>query len=227
MAFGQLLSYLSTLHPAEELDFATLSKKTATLVRLSTNSRSSLLKLLSNEPIFENTRVTFPLMALEKQSRVGHVRGWVSCATTNNPRLDVAHHVRIYLNKTLPFRTGTAFFLAISKPHNPVTTATTFAKWTLDLMSKANIDTSKFTSHSTRSSVPANLSKLKTLSLDQILKRTDWSNVRTFKTFYNKQVAGAVAAASRGPTEMGAATGEEEEESDPVRADPLINFSST
>ena len=43
---------------------------------------------------------------------------------------------------------------------------------------------------------------------------------------FGTQCAGAVAVASRGPTEMGAATGEGEE-SDPVRADPLINFSST
>ena len=184
-----LLRYLCSLPPPEGLGLAMLSKNTATLIRLSTNARSSLLCLLSRQPIFEDNKITFPLIGLEKQSRLGHVRGWVSCAVTHNDSLNVAHHVRVYLQRTDKFLVDTdQLFLSISVPHKPVTTATTFAKWTLDLMASAGIDTNVFKTHSTRSAVPANL-RAKTLSLDQILKRTDWASDRTFNTFYCKQVA--------------------------------------
>ena len=45
-----LLDYLASLTPVENLDLSLLTKKTATLIRLSTNSRSSLLCLLNRAP---------------------------------------------------------------------------------------------------------------------------------------------------------------------------------
>ena len=53
-------------------------------------------------------------------------------------------------------------------------------------MTSASIDTIKFKAHSTRSAVAA--SQKKSMSLDQILKCADWSNARTFMTFYDHQV---------------------------------------
>ena len=214
----KLLTYLSSLHPIEDLDLATLSKKTATLVRLSTNSRSSTLCLLANKPVYEDTKIVFPLLALEKQGRPIHIRGWVSCAVTHNPKLDVSLHVKAYLEKTASLRSGSSLFMALSKPHNPIRTATTFAKWTLTLMSAAGIDTNKFQSHSTRSAVAANL-KSKSLSLDQILKRTDWTSITTFRTFYDKQVAGEVQTTTTART-----SDPTMERDDYISVDPLINF---
>ena len=206
-----LINYLRSLPPAEDLDLSTLAKKTATLIRLSTNSRSSFLCLLDRNPIFEVNKITFQLIDLEKQARPNHLRGWVTCAVTNEKALNVAHHVKVYLQRTDQREESCkTLFVSISKPHKAITTATTFAKWTLDLMTKSGVDTEVFKTHSTRSAVPAVL--VKSLSLDQILKRTDWSNVNTFNTFYSKQVVGEeeegdAATGGTGPS---------------IQADPLL-----
>ena len=56
-------------------------------------------------------------------------------------------------------------FLANCKPYKSIKTSTTFAKWTLELMSAASIDTVKFKTHSTRSAVAASQKKSNSINI--------------------------------------------------------------
>ena len=111
-------------------------------------------------------------------------------------------------------------FLANCKPFKSISTSTTFANWTLELMKSASIDTNKFKTHSTRSAVASK--QKKTMSLDQILKCADWSNARTFLTFYDHQVVAEAASTSHEPTSEDAVVPPTEEETDPTEEEVRV-----
>ena len=54
-------------------------------------------------------------------------------------------------------------------------------------MAKAGIDTSKYKAHSTRAAAGSK-AKAQGLSTEQIVKKANWSNARTFYRFYHKEV---------------------------------------
>ena len=165
------------------------------------------------------------LVGLEKQSRQRHIRGWVQCAVTPTKSLNVVDHITEYLKRTenLVSETQTRF-ISLSKPYKPISTAKTFATWTLMLMTEAGIDTGVFKTHSTRSAVPANL-RAKCLSLDQIMRRTDWTSQYTFNTFYSRQAEGETDGANEANEAMLRETATEEtRDNSLLNADPLIQY---
>lgn len=68
------------------------------------------------------------------------------------------------------------------KPHNRVS-AQTISNWIKSVMLDAGIDTSRFQAHSWRM-VSSSKAHNTGMPLEEILSKADWSNARTFKTFY-------------------------------------------
>ena len=91
-----LLEHLASQHPPECLSLRDLTTKTLSLVKLSTNTRTSSLLLISSDSVkFDKNEIVFQLIGLEKQLRKGHVQGWVRSATNHDkPQLNVGLYIR-------------------------------------------------------------------------------------------------------------------------------------
>ena len=77
-------------------------------------------------------------------------------------------------------------FLSSRELHQAVTKPTV-AKWMVDMIRKAGVDVSTYTSHSTRG---ASTSKAASLGvpIDTIVKQGNWSNKSIFEKFYYKPI---------------------------------------
>ena len=94
-----------------------------------------------------------------------------------------------YLKRTKVVRSEantTQLFLSVVKPHHPVTRST-IAKWVVNFLKLAGIDTDKFKGHSIRS---ASSSKVRSsgVSVEEVLKMGNWSSAEVWHKFYNKPI---------------------------------------
>ena len=100
----------------------------------------------------------------------------------------VVRIIKLYLDKTanLSDKNIYSFFISYAAPYVPVTPKT-IARWVVETLGKAGINTKTFKAHATR---PASTSAAynKGLSLSEIGKAAGWSNFTTFAKFYNKPV---------------------------------------
>ena len=88
-------------------------------------------------------------------------------------------------SETAPFRgKETSLFLAMIKPHKPVTSST-IARWLKKVLELSGVDTSIFSAHSVRG---ASVSAASTsgVTTAEILTAADWSSQSVFETFYHK-----------------------------------------
>ena len=140
-------------------------------------------------------QVNFQLKDIEKNSRVGKVRGEIKCPNgAEHPPLSLASYLPAYMDRTKEARKYFAscegheperLFIANVKPYQPVTPST-LARWLLQSMADAGIDTTSYRAHSARSAAASSLVR-RGLSLPQILQRANWSEKsRTFEIFYNR-----------------------------------------
>jgi len=128
------------------------------------------------------------LTSLEKQSRPGHVRGYLRVQKfSEDPELCPSQTLSEYFTKTRELNpNATSFFVSLQKPHSGVTSQT-LARWTTELLTAAGIDTSIFSPHATRSAAGALLSRK--LTSVQICKLADWSTSSgVYEKFYNLYV---------------------------------------
>jgi len=80
----------------------------------------------------------------------------------------------------------TFLLLGLVKPHKPVKSCT-IARWMVEILSLAGIDTSTFKAHSTRSA-SSSKAMCQGVPLDEIVKRGHWSSATTFEKFYCKDI---------------------------------------
>ena len=75
-------------------------------------------------------------------------------------------------------------FVAIVKPHNPVSSAT-IARWLRDVLQHAGIDIGIFGAHSIQgASSSAAAAAAAGVTTNDILKAADWSSESVFRNFY-------------------------------------------
>ena len=175
------------------LDFTSLSlelvtKCLATLLGLLTGQRSQTLASLSiNHMYLDESKAVFYIPVLLKQSRPKYHQQPLEIVAYDK-RICPIDMIRKYVEITEENRLDnhSKFFLSYSKPFKPVS-STTIARWVTDILSRAGINTTTFTAHSTRS---ASTSKAKqtNLSISEIMKAAGWSSERTFATFYKKPI---------------------------------------
>ena len=99
--------------------------------------------------------------------------------------------LRVYEQKTESFRSqenegGTRLFLAVVRPHKPVSSST-LARWLKSMLEKAGIDTGIFKAHSVRGAATSAAAGAGVTTAD-ILKAANWSSESVFTKFYYKPV---------------------------------------
>ena len=191
---GKVLRFLARWHPPENLSMKKLTLKTAAMIALTSSDRAQTLHALDIHYLnIVAQGIEFVVPTLLKHSRKGHPAKKVLCVKWDDPSLDVCSYVEFYLRKTLKYRIKayddgrgvkpTQFFLS-HRTGLPVKRAT-ISRWIRQVLSYSGIDTTTFKPGSTRSASVSAAARFGA-SAEQIIKQGDWSNLGTFKKFYNK-----------------------------------------
>ena len=140
----KVLSYILYLGPSESLPLWDISWKLAMILALTRSSSSAdLVKLDLRFRRFSPEGVIFQDAGLAKQSRVGKPRAEFFFPAFENATLCPVMTLRAYERRTEALQnqdTGsTKMFLAVVKPHKPVSSST-LVRWLKSLLEKASSD---------------------------------------------------------------------------------------
>ena len=118
------------------------------------------------------------------------MEGWVNVlAFPEYPSICLVLSLREYLDRTAPLchTVANMMLITLRKPYKYVSSQT-LAWWMTNIMAAAGVDTSMFKQHSTRSASAAWSEKgTKSMSVAQICKQAQWSNLTTtYRKFYHK-----------------------------------------
>lgn len=191
-AVDRVLEAIKSLGDNKDIDIKALTGKLAMLMALTSACRGSeLSKIKLSNKTQEKDGIQFQLDLVTKTSRPGKALLKLTFATyEKDPRLDVVGCLEEYQNRTRLWRLSQQqidfLFLGLIKPHKPVAPCT-IARWLLFIMEKGNIDTSKYKAHSTRAASTSKAS-VQGMSVEQIIKKADWSRATTFGRFYHKDI---------------------------------------
>lgn len=186
-----VLDYLASQYPHKALSFIQLSRKLLMLLALLTGQRGQSLHLLD----LQNITCTKDCLALRfgdllKTSRPGHHLGEIRLPSFPvNGALCVVSTYMDFVQRSKPLRGKTTrLFVASIKPHGPIS-RDTLSNWIKFTMSKAGVDLSIFTPHSTRAASTSAALRQK-VPLATILATAGWTGANTFRRFYNRPVTG-------------------------------------
>ena len=190
---GIVLRFLANWHPPETLSMRQLTLKTVMLIALTSSDRAQTLHALDIQYLnYVAQGLEFLVPSLLKHSRRGRPARRVLCVKWDDPALNVCSYVEFYLRKTFKFRLKavnsgkekpTQFFLS-HRTGQPVKRAS-ISRWIRQVLSLSGIDITTFKAGSTRSASVSAAARFGA-SAEQILNQGDWSNLGTYKRFYNK-----------------------------------------
>ena len=174
-----------------------LSLKTVLLLAITSAHRGAELHLLTvNLVNIHNKHTTFQFYKKHKKTKPGEKpRPSSFHRSPGNPLLCPCHTLDAYINRSREWRirdnisklyNPDQLFLSSIEPHQAVTKPTV-ATWLVDMIRKAGVDVSTYSSHSTRG---ASTSKAASLGvpIDVIVKQGNWSDRTVFEKFYHKPI---------------------------------------
>lgn len=188
-----VLDHVANLYPNENLSLSQLTRKTVTLIALSSGQRVQTLSLIRVQNIKINeSHIEIVINDLIKTSAPGRQMP-VLVIPFFPYRVEVcpAKTLSSYIEITNSYRTNSNtdhLFLTIRKPiHNA--SSSTISRWIKEMMTKSGIDTNTFTAHSTRhASTSAALRR--GVSVDTIKRRAGWTGSSlVFAKFYNRPLS--------------------------------------
>ena len=178
-----LLSHLRSL---SEDSLSSLTHKCVTLLAISTGQQMQTLAALDLAfMIRDDHSVTFTIAKPLKTSQAGSLNQVKLCKFEVDPVICPVVCLTNYLDKTSQLRNHNSLFVALCKPHGPVT-AQTLSRWVSSTLHNAGIDT-KFGAHSTRHA-SSSTAAARGVPVDVILKTVGWKHQQTFATFYRREV---------------------------------------
>ena len=173
--------------PTKLLDLKKLSFKLAVLLLLVSSQRGQTVLNLSTEGMEMGGSVVFKMKTLLKHNRIGDpLDTLVFKEFTPCKRLCVVRTIRVYLKRTELFRGYGQLLLSFVRPHAPIS-RDTLSRWVLLVLKQADIDISKYKSHSTRGATTSAARRLG-VPLNLILKQGSWKSAQTFAQFYDKRL---------------------------------------
>ena len=206
---SQVLSYLRSLGPNEDLSLKLHSQKLVVLLALVLAHRCSDLSRLTlqgRKCSAEGAVLRFT--GLAKQARPGKVsslRPAVISPFPEDPLLCPVSWLKAYEKATGAFRLKDKLqlFLAINPPHGPVTTST-IAKWLKQAIVASGIDP-QFIVHSTRGA-SSTAAAMNGITIREVMERAGWSRQDTFCKHYFRPSEQALVAAKYGASVLSDST---------------------
>lgn len=184
-----VLNHLRTEYPINGLSLKQTCQKLVMLIALTTAQRLQTLHLLDTKDLHINKeKAVFLINQHIKQSRPGSKPMQIELQPYEaDPRLDVFHLLKQYLQKTLTLRGNeTKLFISYKPPHKHVS-KDTLARWLKEVLQNSGINVEHFKAHSTRSAA-VSATSAKKLPVDKILQVAGWKSEKTFALFYNKPI---------------------------------------
>lgn len=183
-----VLTYLKTLMPLHSLTLGLLSQKLNMLLLLLTGQRGQSIFLLDIVNMtLTQSMATFRIAELAKTSRPNaHMPELRLPAYPAEAGLCVVTTLDHYLIRTAVLRGNIKRLFITTRPPYRAVARDTIRRWARTVLVAAGIDMSIFSPHSTRS---AATSKAATkLPLKTILATAGWSQVSTFRRFYDRPI---------------------------------------
>ena len=185
-----VFDFIKEIDCSDNTSLEICTKTLATLMCLLSGQTSQTLSVLqTNYKHSDNSRIIFYIPQLVKTSRPNfHQDPLEFLAYQTDKAICVVRLINLYIDKTSNLRSENVynFFISYIQPHAPVTSKT-IARWVVETLGIAGINTKTFKAHSTRSATTS-VAYNKGLSLSEIGKAAGWSNFTTFGKFYNKPV---------------------------------------
>lgn len=186
-----VLNYLSNLYPNESLNLEMLSKKLVSLLALVTAHRVQTLSLiqLKNIIVYSDYIIILISESIKTTRPNGHQPILKIPFYNGNQAICPARTLTGYIDKTSHLRAPNInnLFVSYRKPHGKVTSQT-LSHWIKDVLHRSGIDTSVFSSHSTRHASTSKANRLG-VSMDIIRKTAGWSaSSSVFARFYNREI---------------------------------------
>ena len=186
---SQVLTFLKTLSPSDDLSLKHLTLKTVCLIALISGQRAQSIHDMDLDhcSVSENSSMKFFMTNLSKQVKPGiqQVPITVSKYTTDE-HLCPLSSIQMYIQKTSTLRKSNKLWISFVKPHHAVGRQT-ISRWLKTILNMSGIDTSIFKAHSTRMASTSKASNMG-VGLETILKTAGWSGAQNFKKFYQREV---------------------------------------
>ena len=192
-----VLRHIMTMGQNNDLSHRDLSLKTALLLAITSAHRGKELHLLTvNLVNVHDKHTSFQFYKKHKKTKPGEKpKPSTFHKSPGNPLLCPCLTLQDYMSRSREWRIRDdasklsypdQLFSSSRVPHQAVTKPTV-AKWMVDMIRKAGVDVSTYTSHSTRG---ASTSKAASLGvpIDTIVKQGNWSNKSVFEKFYYKPI---------------------------------------
>lgn len=183
-----VLSFLETKFPNEGLSLIDLTKKTATLLALTTGHRIQTLARIKVDQIFISP-MGIQIIISDHLKNTGKNKENPCLQIpffTENSRICPASTLEHYISRTAPLRSTAQEYLFLST-RSPFQTATTesISRWIKYTLSQSGIDTTVFTGYSTRHA-STSAAYRNGVTLELIKRTAGWSDSSaTFARFYN------------------------------------------
>lgn len=158
------------------------------LLLLVTGQRGQTIHKLDVSNMFiSKEKITFIIAENVKQSRPGVPNPQVVLEPFGDSSICVVTTLREYIKRTASLRgADSQLLISYIKPYKSVS-RDTITRWVREVLNQAGIDTSIYSSHSTRSA-SASAAHRAALPLDDILATAGWSSAHCFAKFYNKPI---------------------------------------
>ncbi|CAF1341756.1 unnamed protein product [Didymodactylos carnosus] len=182
-----VLNYIESMQEDEAISILHLSYKLSTLMILMTAARSLELQKLKISRMIED-KTKFIIDERTKTQREHHkpVR-MIFYKNQISLKLEVVSSLQCYLKRIKENRKEEDhLFITTTAPFR-ATRPTTIANWVKHMMTLAGIDTKLFRTHSCRAAATLK-AKVHGLSIEQTISVARWSNVKTFKRFYEREL---------------------------------------
>ena len=166
-----------------------LSQKVTTLLMLLSGNRVNMLthmkitQLYISKPADE---ITFTFDETLKHDHPGISTEKMTFRAYHEKSLCPVAAILVYLDRRRHLSQDEQFFIITRDPHHGAH-HDSIARWIKDVLGAAGIDTGRYQAHSCRAASTSKAA-LSGVSLDTIIKSAMWSNVKTFRRFYQKEI---------------------------------------
>ena len=181
---NQVLDYLKTLYPVNEISLKSLTLKLTRLLALVTAQRGQSLPFLNVDTMIgSGSSIVFRLQEHVKQSKPGSKGMVIELKSFTDPRLCVVTTLKESARETC---SCSQLLLSYVKPYGPVS-RDMISCWVKFVLQSSGIDVNIFKPHSTRSASTSK-AKLSDVPLADILDKAGWKSESTFAKFYDKKI---------------------------------------
>lgn len=184
-----VLLWLESLGSNTELSLKLLSFKLTMLLLLVTSQRGqTILNLSIDRMLCTKKAIVFKMKKLLKHNQLGQPLDSITLhAYAKNKKLCVVRTLTRYLERTKNLRKGnTQLLLSFIAPFGPISRAT-LARWTLQVLELAGLDTVQYKGHSTRGA-SASAARKMGASLNAVMRNASWRDARSFAVYYHKTI---------------------------------------